>query len=72
MRIHLLSVLPCIAATLLAVVMFWPSAAPTTHAQSDGVLNLDRDWNNVAYGGEPLPVAQARNDALDVTITVWV
>ena len=72
MRIHLLSVLLGITATLLAVAMFWPGAAPTTHAQGDGVLNLDRDWNNVAYGGDPLPVVDALNDALDVTLTVWL
>ena len=72
MRIHILSVLLGITATLLAVAMFWPGVAPTTHAQSDTVLNLDRDWNNVAYTGDPLPVADALNDALDVTITVWL
>ena len=72
MRIHLLSVLLGVTATLLAVALFWPGAAPTTHAQSDPVLNLDRDWNNVAYTGDSLPVVDALNDALDVTITVWV
>ena len=72
MRIHILSALLGVTATLLAVALFWPGAAPTTHAQSDPVLNLDRDWNNVAYTGDSLPVADALNDALDVTITVWV
>ena len=72
MRIHILSALLGVTATLLAVALFWPGAAPTTHAQSDGVLQLDREWNNVAYGGDPLPIEQALNDALDITATVWV
>ena len=72
MRLHILSALLGVTATLLAVALFWPGAAPSTHAQSNPVLDLDRDWNNVAYAGDSLPVVDALNDALDVTITVWV
>ena len=72
MRIHILSALLGVTATLLAVAMFWPGAAPTTHAQTDGVLQLDPEWNNVAYGGDPLPIEEALNDALGITDTVWL
>ena len=72
MRLHILSALLGVTATLLAVALFWPGAAPTTHAQNDGVLQLDPEWNNVAYDGDPLPIEQALNDALGITDTVWV
>lgn len=72
MRIHILSALLGITATLLAVAMFSPDAAPTTHAQNDGVIQLDPEWNNVAYTGDPLPIEGALNDALGITESVWV
>ena len=68
----MLSLLLGIAATLRAVAMFWPGATSTTHAQQGTVLNLDRDCNNVACSGGALAVEEALNDALDVTISVWV
>ena len=72
MRIHILSVLLGVTATLLAGVLFWPETTPRAAAQNDAVLSLDAEWNNVAYGGDPLGVAAALNDAVGITEAVWL
>ena len=71
MRIHILSALVGITATLLAVAVFWPNVVSTTHAQNEAVLSLDPEWNDVTYGGDSLPIEEALSDALGITESVW-
>ena len=72
MRTCLSSALLGVSATLLTLVLFWPGAAPTAHAQNDGVLQLDRDWNNVAYSGDPLPTEARSTTRWISPPRVWV
>ena len=66
----LISIGALTAVAVLAGVLLWPNDAAL---QDDGAvqLALAGGWNNIAYGGDPLPVADALNDALAFTETVW-